>query len=293
MLRAFTSTALLFSALTMSGASLAGNDPSIPKGPYLGQTPPGLTPEVFAPGIVSKEHRELSGFFAPDMKEYYFTKKTPDDGKWWLVTMKQENGRWHEAGVTARVGRPILTPDGKTMLLGKQYRERTESGWSEVKSLGPLFEDIRIMRLTASASGTYVLDEATRDGKGLLRTSRPLEGGEREAPKPLPATINTGTWNAHPFIASDESYIMWDGERESGQGDGDLYISFKKADGTWGDAINMGDKVNTAAMESAAYVSPDGNYLFFNRNVSHPDSADNIDIFWVDAQVIKDLRPKE
>ncbi|WP_417462666.1 hypothetical protein [Kordiimonas sp.] len=291
MLRAFTSTALLFSALTMSGASLAGNDPSIPVGPYLGQTPPGLTPEVFAPGIVSKEHRELSGFFAPDMKEYYFTKKTPDDGKWWLVTMKQENGRWHEAGVTARVGRPILTPDGKTMLLDKQYRERTESGWSEVKSLGPFFEDIRIMRLTASANGTYVLDEATRDGKGVLRASR-LMGGEREAPKPLPDTINTGTWNAHPFIAPDESYIIWDGERESGQGDSDLYISFRQEDGSWGDAINMGDEVNTAAMESGAYVSPDGNYLFFNRNVSHPDSADNIDIFWVDAQVIKYLRPK-
>lgn len=292
MLRAFTSTALLFSALTMSGASLAGNDPSIPKGPYLGQTPPGLTPEVFAPGIVSKGHRELSGFFAPDMEEYYFTKKTPDDGKWWLVTMKQEDGQWHEAGVTARVGRPILTPDGKTMLLGKQYRERTENGWSEVKSLGPLFADIRIMRLSASANGTYVFDEGTRDGKGLLRSSR-LKGGEREAPKPLPDAINTGLWNAHPFIAADESYIIWDGERESGQGDGDLYISFKKPDGTWGGAINMGDEVNTAAMESGAYVSPDGRYLFFNRNVSHPESADNIDIFWVDAKVIENLRPKE
>ena len=32
------------------------------KGSYLGQKPPGMTPEVFAPGIISfPDHRELAG----------------------------------------------------------------------------------------------------------------------------------------------------------------------------------------------------------------------------------------
>jgi len=35
-----------------------------------------------------------------------------------------------------------------------------------------------------------------------------------------------GKYNAHPFIAPDEAYIIWDGERDSGYGDTDLYISF-------------------------------------------------------------------
>ncbi len=31
-----------------------------------------------------------------------------------------------------------------------------------------------------------------------------------------PKEINTGTWNAHPYIAPDESYLMWDGEERVG-----------------------------------------------------------------------------
>lgn len=63
------------------------------------------------------------------------------------------------------------------------------------------------MGLTVSSKGTYVFDEATRDGKGVLRYSR-LVDGKREAPRPLSKVINTGKWNGHPFIAPDESYIM-------------------------------------------------------------------------------------
>src|SRR5690606_18870087 len=41
------------------------------EGPYLGQKPPGLIPEAFAPGIVTTEHYEFSGVFTPDQKEFY------------------------------------------------------------------------------------------------------------------------------------------------------------------------------------------------------------------------------
>ena len=40
-------------------------------GPYLGQTPPGMTPEIFAPGIVSlEEFHDFKGAFSADGKEY-------------------------------------------------------------------------------------------------------------------------------------------------------------------------------------------------------------------------------
>jgi hypothetical protein len=65
---------LSLSALLMSSASHAKDDHPVLDGPYIGQTPPSLTPEVFAPGIISKEHRDWTGRFTPDMKEYYFTR---------------------------------------------------------------------------------------------------------------------------------------------------------------------------------------------------------------------------
>ncbi|NJB69927.1 hypothetical protein GGR42_000389 [Saonia flava] len=54
----------------------------------------------------------------------------------------------------------------------------------------------------------------------------------------------------------------------------------------------MGNNINTEAREAAASVTPDGKYLFFNRNMG-TDNYENVDIFWVDAQVIENLRPKQ
>ena len=41
-------------------------------GPYLGQAPPGRTPELFAPGVVSTGLDELNSVFSPDGRELYF-----------------------------------------------------------------------------------------------------------------------------------------------------------------------------------------------------------------------------
>ena len=287
---------LLLSSMMLGNISHAQDELPILDGPYLGQTPPSLTPEIFAPGLVSTEQRDGSGFFTPDMKEFYFTRKSDKENKWSLIGYKFENNRWHKASVVPRVGRPIMSTDGKTMHLGKQYMERNGDGWSEIKSLGSPYEEIRIMRLMSSSKGTYVLDEGTRDGNGVLRYSRLIDG-KRESPMPFGKEINTGKWNAHPFIAPDESYIIWDGERDSGFGDNDLFISFRQLDGSWGEAINMGDKINTEAPENGAGVTPDGKYLFFNRNTGVGEVNKNAgvgdgDLYWVDAQIIENLRPK-
>jgi Tol biopolymer transport system component len=210
------------------------------------------------------------------------------------VTFKKMDNRWHEIVVPGRTRVPFFSPDGKTMHFGKRYKERTKDGWSEMKSLGSPFEEIRIMSLTVSNKGTYVFDEVGTNGDGVIRHSR-LVDGKREEPKPFSKEINAGTWNAHPFIAPDESYIMWDGKRESGYGNSDLYISFRQPDGSWGEAINLGDKVNTDAEEGGPQVTPDGKYLFFNRVVTPEigDTGSHSDLYWVDAQIIEDLRPKQ
>lgn len=286
------STVLILSASVMSSGSFAQVDIPIPDGPYLGQKPPGLIPEAFAPGIVSTEGWEIGGAFTPDMKEFYFIRKVEENGKLKqeFVVFQNENNRWHETVVSPRVGQPFIAPDGKIMHLGKRYMERTKTGWSERKSLGGPFDNIPIMRLTASAKGTYVFDEMKPSGDNLIRYSRLIDG-KREEPRSFSKEINTGKYNVHPFIAPDESYIIWDGQRDSVVRNADLYISFRQNDGSWSEAVKMGDKINTGASEAGAMVTPDGKYLFFNRNVGS-DKGENVDIYWVDAQIIEDLRPK-
>ena len=269
------------------------NELPVLSGPYLGQKPPGLTPEVFAPGIVSTDDWEKSGVFTPDLKEFHFIREVGDvegNTKQVSIVIQYKNNQWKESVASSRMG--FISPDGKTMHFGRKYKERTEAGWSEIKSLGTPFKDIRIMRLTVSAKGTYVFDAM---GEGILRYSRLIDG-KRQEPKLFGKEINSGRFNAHPFIAPDESYILWDGRRDSGYGKADIYISFRQQDGSWGDAINLGDKINTDTSEMGARVTPDGKYLFFNRNVGKvkpTDKYDNKNIFWVDAQIIETLRPKQ
>jgi hypothetical protein len=275
---------LLLSALSMDSKGSAQEELSVLEGPYVGQKPPGTIPKAFAPSGISTERRDHSGFFTPDMTEFYFTRRSNIDKKWSLVVFKSENNQWRESVVGPRVGRPIITPDGKTMHLGKHYKQRTKAGWSELKSLGPPFKDFRIMRLMSSAKGTYYFDDGTESVP--IRYSR-LINGKHEKPKAV--NIDFGDWNAHPFIAPDESYLIWDEQGENGYGGADLFISFRQEDGSWGASINLGDTINTSANEGGATVTPDGKYLFFNRFISN----ENAGMYWVDAQIIETLRPKQ
>ena len=288
------SVALLLSASVLAVDNNAQQVLPLLAGPYLGQVPLGLTPKKFAPGYVSTRHRDFSGSFTPDLTEFYFSRRDVDTQQWWLMRFKLENNQWQESVIGPRIGRPILSPDGNILHLGNKYRVRTADGWSEVKSLGQMFdrEDWGIMRLSAAADGTYIFDDYKSND--VLRISE-VKNGQRQTPRLLADHINSGKWTAHPFIAPDESYIIWDSEKEQGFGDTDLYISFRQPDGAWGSAINLGDSINTDGTEASGYVSPDGKYLFFNRKpVRDTDGTQpEGDIYWVDSQVIEMLRPKQ
>jgi len=286
---------LLFSVSAMSSESDSQINFPILKGPYMGQKPPGLMAEPFAPGIISKQGWELEGVFAPGMKEFYFTLNRSEytnsaDKKFrpTVIGFRQENNIWTKYLEFPRHGETVFSPDGKRWHMAKGYKDRIGDGWAERKSLGPMFDrkDWGIMRLSASAKGSYVFD----DSKSKVIRISTLKDGKRQAPKKMEPMVNTGKWTAHPFIAPDESYLIWDSEREDGFGDSDLYISFRQKDGSWGPAINMGDKVNSDKWDAYASVTPDGKYILFNRGID--DDNKNVDIFWVDARIIETLRPK-
>ena len=68
----------------------------------------------------------------------------------------------------------------------------------------------------------------------------------------------------------------------------DLYVSFPGPDGTWLEAISLGDRVNTVPNhELGPVVSPDGEFLFFLRNVDG-----DLKPHWVRATVFLDLVPE-
>lgn len=289
----FVSTVLALSTSVVSSVSCAEDEKPIIKGPYLGQTPPGITPELFAPGIVNTEaYEEKEGMFAGDMKSFYFVRGDKDGPARQLIAYKYKNDQWRPSVVIEGETEPSFSPDGKTLYFQNKYMEHTDDGWSELKSLDAPLGDVLIMRPTVATSGTLYFDTFSPPAFDIpLRYSRLIDG-KYEEPKSLGKQFAVGRKNAHPYIAPDESYILWDARREGGQGSYDIYISYRAEDGSWGPAINIGDKINSPDSENYPSVSPDGKYLFFDRRTG--TGADReVAIYWVDAGFIEDLRPKQ
>jgi len=75
--------------------------------------------------------------------------------------------------------------------------------------------------------------------------------------------INTKFDEYEPYIAPDESFLIFmAGGRPDGMGGFDLYISYKR-NGQWTKAQNLGAPVNSTADELSPRISPEGKYFFW------------------------------
>ena len=94
-----------FGAAGQAGSAIA-QSPSL--APYLDQPPPGLTPEPFAPGLVSSSGYEYGGVFSPDMDAFYFIRGRGESSAQDFVVFKYEDADWRESVLSPRLGQPCL-----------------------------------------------------------------------------------------------------------------------------------------------------------------------------------------
>jgi hypothetical protein len=256
--------------------------------PYFGQTPPGTTPEIFAPGLVStRANLEYSCSLSPDGKEMYFCANV---GKYHAAMFRS---RWEADGWTFpqtpefSQGHidflPYIMPDGETVFFGRIVKDA--NGANVGRSMyvleanrekpRPLHEAEDWMHVSATDEltvyTTYLPDHKTArfpcvDGGYLNRE----------------ATVGGLHPGGHPAISPDEEYIVFDSERDGGFGLTDLYVCFREADGSWSGAVNLGDGVNSRDSEAIPHITPDGRYLFYTAHR---------DIYWVSTELIDALRP--
>ena len=71
------------------------------------------------------------------------------------------------------------------------------------------------------------------------------------------------TTAGHPTLSNDEKYIIFSSDMPGGKGGKDLWIApFDKASMTVGEAVNLGDAVNTTGNEMFPFVRKDGTLYF-------------------------------
>ncbi len=301
------------------------------EGPYLGQEFPGPEPRLFAPGVVSTGLDELNAVFAPNGDEFFFSVKLPGEGRHTMMAMAQVDGHWTAPEVLPFSGRyaeadPAFSPDGNRLFFVSRRPlggtgdpkdwdiwtvDRTAGGWGEPQVLGgPINTDQHEIHPSFTRDGTLYFSSNRTGGYGAfdIYRSRFVDGVYGE-PENLGAAVNTPRGEGDVFVAPDERYIVFSGSRADGYGRDDLYVSFRRSDGSWTEARNLGEAVNSATIEYTPQVSPDGRYLFFTSyrqpprdyatpNIQSYDQLERLystpqnglgDIYWVDARVIEAL----
>jgi hypothetical protein len=168
--------------------------------------------------------------------------------------------------------------------------EKTADGWSDAKMLGPSINSDTYYENYPSVTndGTVYYMRGRSDGSdaGLYRSR--LKDGKYAVAEKLGAVINRDSSAADPYIAPDESYLIYCLEIAGGFGGYDLYVTFRKKDGSWTEPANLGRDVNSSTLDARPYVTPDGKFLFY-----YSDKTGNGDIYWVDAKIIDRLRPDD
>ncbi|WP_242927658.1 hypothetical protein [Pontibacter vulgaris] len=112
-------------------------------------------------------------------------------------------------------------------------------------------------------------------GKGLYCTRQTETGWAK--PERLSSPFNQGSTELSIFVTEDGRFAFFSSDRSGGFGGLDLYISYKKPDGTWSEALNMGPTVNTVYDEDAPFVDTTTNTLYFS-STGH-NSIGGYDIF--------------
>lgn len=275
------------------------------RGKYMGLEKPETTPKMFAPNFISTEEQEFGSVFNKKGTEFYFG---VDVGKRNEIRYsKMVRGKWTKPITILShqqygYNDPFLSNDenrlyfiSKRPLNGKGeikdvdiwYVERNDHGWSEPINAGSNINtngDEYYISFTNDetmyfASNGHPRKDATRTDHDIYYAK--IINNEFQKPVLLDSAINTTGYEADVFIAPDESYLIFCSIRDGGFGEGDLYISFKKPNGNWTKAVNMGKEINTENYEYCPFVSKDGKYLFYTSNQ---------DIYWVSTKILEKLK---
>jgi len=284
-------------------------------GDYLGQTPPGSTSQVFAPGIVSTCWEHSAAMFTPDGEEVWFARLEPgaiyymELGKdsWMPPVVAPFSGRYHDLypclsydgnRIVYSSNRPVA-PGENALTRGVVHLwmvTRNEVGWGAPQYLGTEINAGRRQACgTVAPDGSiYLGASAVAGSPSNLFVSRIVDG-LYAAPVSLGDKINSPRPDSSPYLSPDGSFLVFSSFR-GGYGRSDLFVSFVADDGSWTTPLNLGDAINSPAKDEYPYLSPDGKYLFFNSNRVSVLNDDEIpdgpgNIYWVDAGIIERLRP--
>jgi hypothetical protein len=192
------------------------------------------------------------------------------------------------------------------------FVERSDSGWGVPVNAGiPVNTNSNEFYPSLASNGnlyfTAALDNSI-GGEDIWICE--YKNGKYLQPQNLGDAVNGETDEFNAFVAPDESYLIFSSwGRKNSFGGGDLYISFKNEKNEWQPAINLGENINSPALDYCPFVTPDGKYFFFSSRrtsdelkdiklqdykhlkilLDSPQNGQN-DIYWMRSEFIDSLK---
>ena len=296
---------LLIFVINMAHANGQHSFFSIPNA-YLGQTPPGDTPKVFAASMLIPD----SGIamdrcaFSADGKEFYYVKAMHFfSGAGMSVSVFRNDGKSWKGPEMLFPGyfAPTFSMDGKSLYLeggkgdGKHaivwVAGRSDTGWGEPGVY--LAKDYGLYDFMPTNSGTCYVGSNAHQGKLTNAENydfcRMVWKGTDTTIESLGPTVNTAGFDGDFYVSPDESFMIIS-YHEKHDYECELGITFRKKDDSWTEPLSLGSLINDGeAHRWGEYVSPDEKYLFYTRATSEKDCH----LYWVRFDKLKQKLQKE
>ncbi len=252
-------------------------------------------PRIFEEGIICTGDHESHPAFSPDGKMLMLVKMAPDLSKWTLFVSHYGNNKWSEPEIAPFSGQywdadPFFTKDGKTLYFisnrplnqGDPQKgdfdiwrvEKSEKGWSDpVRLPPPINTESSEYYPTFADNGNIYFGSRRTGGIGAtdIYFCR-LEDGEYRTAKNIGEVINTPGNEFEPFIAPDESFLIFMATPTEALDQTDLWISHH-LEGRWAKAVKLPAPFNSNAMEFSPTISLDGKQFFFSSSRNKRDGT--------------------
>ena len=181
------------------------------------------------------------------------------DGNYMFITMSQEMGGGYMGGNAKGYGSCDIF-----------YTQKINGRWTKPVNLGPSINSAQWeSQPSFSSDGKtlyFVRGNPLRNGtvKNIDIFYSVVEAdGKFGTAQRLPENINSKDEEESVFIHPDNQTLYFSSRGHVGMGGADIFMSRRKADGNWGDPVNLGFPVNSADDENSLLVSPSGRMAYF------------------------------
>jgi hypothetical protein len=238
-----------------------------------------LAVTIFAPAVVSTEAPEFATSFSADGRRVFFNRASPDRSRIALVTATRVGETWQEQGELAFAGEyrdvdPFVTADGSRLYFSSDrplvagepkddfdiwFAEWQGDDWGDPVPLGAPVNTAATEVFTSLSKAGNLYFGSNRDGVFDIYRAVARADGYLQ-PERLGLAIDEETSAGNPWIAADESFLIFSSGRPGGLGASDLWVSFQM-EGGWSEPRNLGSPVNSPQADFAPALGPGESYL--------------------------------